>query len=707
MQANGHRRSGERRGRGRFRTILRLMAAAPLVVASVGLGLGFATVAGFGVASLSRAKPADSARQCEKPGGDGEDLGATDALAAITQGTLRSFVEKLARNYTGREVSIGRLDVDLGLDVVEVRAGDVSLANANWGRSDKMLSLKALKVRVEVAPLLTGSIVVPLIDVDGARVVYAVNENGETNLPLPQGTKSEESKPFSLADLPLVREARVTDSSVTYRNAKTGVESELDLAKASFAAPEGAPIELAAEGTYGGEALRIDASGGTWRALSEGGGEAFPVDLRATLGALSASASGGIALPAQLQGVDLKVDLRAEEIPRVYPLDAIFKPPTPPLRVAGHLTSETGANGETRYTRYTLADLGASLDKSEITGSKLTVTMAGPRPRVEGQLRASRFRFDDLTSYFSSPKPEPKDAKGVLPQSSFWPLAAFQAVDADIDFDLAQFHGFGLFFDMLSGTATSEDGVFRFQPLHGTRGDAEMTTYVSVYSKASPVKTDVKAEVHRLNLARRVGDLPFASVPISGRLGGRANLGLKGNSIAAMAGTANGEMVFAIDEGQVSGLLLELLGLDIAESLGLVVTEDDEDTPVPIRCALGNLPVHEGTVDLKTFIVDTADTLIKAEGSIGLDTETLDLRVVPYPKDFSLLSMRSPIGIEGTFASPDIFTDPVGLGVETTADKVINAILTPIAGLLPPFDTGTAADSDCAKLVEQAGVSAK
>lgn len=688
----------------RVRTGVGLIAAVPLAIVSVGIGLPVATVAGTYAAIQSRAAPAEGAKQSEKAGGAGEDLGATDALAAITQGELRAFVEKLVQNYTGREVSVGRLDVDLGLDVVEVRAGDIALANADWGRTKQMLTVNALKVRVDVASLLTGSIVAPLVDVDGAKVIYAVNESGETNLPLPK-TESKESKPFKLANLPLIRDANFKDSTVVYRNFQTGAETELDLAKASFAAREGEPMKLAADGRYDGEPLKIDASGGTWQALTEQTGKAFPVDLKASLGSLTASASGSIGQPAKLQGVDLKVDLSADEIPAVYPIAKTFVQPTPALHLASHLTSETGDQGTTRYT---LADLDAGLDKSEITDGKLTLTMAGPRPRVEGRVRASQFWFDDLTSYFSSPKPEAKkDTGGVLPESSFWPLAAFQAADANIDFDLGQFHGFGLYFDMLSGTATTDDGVFRFQPLHGTRGEAEMTTYVSVYSNALPVKTDVKADISRLSLERRIGDVPVASVPITGRLGGRANLGMKGNSIADMAGTANGEIVFTVDNGQVSGLLLELLGLDIAETLGLVVSEGDEDAPVPIRCALGNLPVKDGVVDLKTFVIDTADTVIKADGTIGLGAETLDLKVVPYPKDFSLLSLRSPIGIEGTFSEPEIFTDPIGIGVETTADKVINAILTPIAGLLPPFDTESDADSNCRKLVEQAGVSAE
>lgn len=34
--------------------------------------------------------------------------------------------------------------------------------------------------------------------------------------------------------------------------------------------------------------------------------------------------------------------------------------------------------------------------------------------------------------------------------------------------------------------------------------------------------------------------------------------------------------------------------------------------------------------------------------------------------------------------------------------KVVNAILTPVLGLLPPIDAGVGKDSDCAQLIQRA-----
>jgi hypothetical protein len=104
----------------------------------------------------------------------------------------------------------------------------------------------------------------------------------------------------------------------------------------------------------------------------------------------------------------------------------------------------------------------------------------------------------------------------------------------------------------------------------------------------------------------------------------------------------------------------------------------------------------------RSLIFDTTDTIIEGKGTINARDETADLTLTPIPKDFSPLSVRSPIRIQGTFADPSIFTDPAALGVNTTIKKIANAVLTPVIGLLPPTDEGVGKDSDCNALVQQA-----
>ena len=145
--------------------------------------------------------------------------------------------------------------------------------------------------------------------------------------------------------------------------------------------------------------------------------------------------------------------------------------------------------------------------------------------------------------------------------------------------------------------------------------------------------------------------------------------------------------------------MIELAGLDIAEALGFAVKGDE---PIPIRCIVADLPAQQGVFTTRTLIFDTTDTIIQGNGTINMREETADLTMTPIPKDFSPLSVRSPIRIQDTFADPSIFTDPARLGVNTTIKKIVNAVLTPVIGLLPPIDEGVGKDSDCNALIQQA-----
>jgi hypothetical protein len=82
---------------------------------------------------------------------------------------------------------------------------------------------------------------------------------------------------------------------------------------------------------------------------------------------------------------------------------------------------------------------------------------------------------------------------------------------------------------------------------------------------------------------------------------------------------------------------------------------------VPIDCAHADLQADEGRVTLKTFVVDTSDTLFTVSGTFNLAEETLDLTVYPQPKDVSLFSSRSALHVAGTFNAPELYPDALSL----------------------------------------------
>lgn len=72
--------------------------------------------------------------------------------------------------------------------------------------------------------------------------------------------------------------------------------------------------------------------------------------------------------------------------------------------------------------------------------------------------------------------------------------------------------------------------------------------------------------------------------------------------------------------------------------------------------------------------------------------ETLNLRTVVAPKDFSPLSLRAPLHISGTFAHPVVGVDKQPLGLKL-GSALLLGLINPLAAIIPLIDPGSSAQA--------------
>ena len=154
-----------------------------------------------------------------------------------------------------------------------------------------------------------------------------------------------------------------------------------------------------------------------------------------------------------------------------------------------------------------------------------------------------------------------------------------------------------------------------------------------------------------------------------------------------------------LKNGKVSHLVVELAGLDLAESLGLLLTGDKTLT---VQCGVADLIADAGVFRPRVMVLDTVDSAIWIDGSLSLATEALDLRAVVTPKDFSPLTLRTPLLVRGTFASPVVSIEKGPLARKLGV-AILLALANPLAALLPLIDRGEA-DAPKAGAVGCAGI---
>ncbi len=172
-------------------------------------------------------------------------------------------------------------------------------------------------------------------------------------------------------------------------------------------------------------------------------------------------------------------------------------------------------------------------------------------------------------------------------------------------------------------------------------------------------------------------------------MSGQARVAGQGKSTAAILGSLRGGVRMQLVDGTISHLAVEAAGLDIAQGLGVLIKGDDA---LPVQCSVVDLVADQGLLKPRVLVLDTRDSTLWVDGSLSLASETLDLRVVTTPKDFSPLALRTPVRLHGSFADPSVSIEKGPLGARLGA-SVLLALVNPLAAVLPLMDIGNADDA--------------
>ncbi len=595
-------------------------------------------------------------------------------------------LERQVQARTGREFRIdGNLDVRLGR-VTTVSADALHLGNAAWSKEPTMAAARRAELDIEIWPLLRGDIRIP-----GIRLI-------EPRLRLETGPDRRGNWDFGPGGDTDIRFHRlwVRDGRLQYLDAvrKTDIDIRLD----SVAAPEpqGAPsVAIEGGGHWTGESFHLQGHAASPLALRDAG-EPYRIDLRAQAGPTRAHARGTLLDPLRLRTFDLKLRLAGRDLQDLYPLLGIALPPTPPYQLDGRLTR---AGNVWRYDGF-----AGKVGDSDLAGTA-SVTVGRARPLFAANLVSRRLDFDDLAGFVgASPQAgagETSNAEQkaeaarqraqarVLPDTPY-DLTKLRAMDADVRWKAHRINAPKLPLDDMDAHLRLDGGLLQLDPLNFGVAEGDIRSTIRMDARTDTIRTRADIAVRRLNLGQLFPDAEITRTAI-GRIGGDVAITGTGNSVAQILGSADGDIALGMGQGRISNLLMELAGLDVAESLKFLLTRDKT---VPVRCAFGDFAVRDGVMHARSLAFDTTDTLIVGKGDISLKEETLDLELRPRPKDRSILALRSPLVVGGTFRDPSFRPDFKRLGLRGATALALGSIAPP-AALLATLELGPGEDAGC------------
>ncbi|MEO6823883.1 MAG: AsmA family protein [Nitrosospira sp.] len=617
---------------------------------------------------------------------------AAVAISLFGWNMLKPYVERQVTEKTGREFSIGGdLDVSLSLNP-RISVEGLSLANAEWGTEQPMFAVDKLSFSIDLWKLLLGDIVLPEIAISQPKIILEKSADGKRNWDLKK-TETE-------TELPKIGRLNIDQGRLAYRDPKTKTDVSTRIFTDSVSADaRQTPINVIADGKFTGLEFSFQVHGGEILSLMDKS-LPYPIRGKARIGNTYATFDGMVTGLEALSAMDLKLELHGDDLSALYPITGVVFFPSPPYEISGRLVHQK--------TEWSMKGFSGKVGSSDLGGDILFDT-GGKRPMLRGDIVSKVLDLGDLQGFVAARRaPQPQDSLGekkekkasiaeqrdrLLPDQKF-KLDRLKAMDTDVKFTGQSIRNKNLPIEHLVTHMKVDNGLMTLDPANFTVAGGNIIAAVTINARGDVPEAEATLSIKRLQLPKLLPGVELTHSSL-GLIGGTTHVTGHGESVGALLGSANGRFGLIMSGGEISETLLAAADLDGATLLKLLFTGDKN---VPVRCAVIDFGIKKGVMNSDTFVIDTKETNILGEGQISLADETVKMKLSPEPKDFSIMSLRTPVHITGTFKKPTIYPDKM-LAIRAGAAVLLGVLATPLASLIPLIETGPGEDNNCRALI--------
>ena len=329
----------------------------------------------------------------------------------------------------------------------------------------------------------------------------------------------------------------------------------------------------------------------------------------------------------------------------------------------------------------------AGTPPKEENGPGNTLNLHGAKPKT-AQTRTAEAEQADV-----------KAAKGdtLLPDAKL-DLKRIRGMDANVRYHAEAVKTQKMSIKEIAVTLKLDHGVLTFTPVSFVLPQGKLTSNIRVDGRKDVPEVDIDARITQVRLSQF--KMKNGQEPLDGDLVGRIKLHGRGKSLHEIGSTAAGTMSFVVPHGDIRSAFAELLGIDAAKGLGLLLTGSQDKTG--IRCGVANFKAEGGVFAAQDIVIDTDKVLVLGKGEIDLGPEILDLTLTGQPKKFRFFRIKSPIQLGGTLEKPKVGLKPGNTPGQVALATALGVLATPLASVLAFIDPGLAKDADCSGLIQEA-----
>jgi uncharacterized protein involved in outer membrane biogenesis len=577
-------------------------------------------------------------------------------------------------------------------------ANDVHVGNPAGMMAGDMASVRQFSFSLNPLALLDKRIAIPVLRFEAPKVDLQRNADGANNWT------------FKPADQPsrwkLDLERVIFTGGVVHLTdaiQKADLTAEVDTINADPVYGVGWKVR----GTYNGGAVTGSGKAGAVLSLKQ---QTTPYPLQADIrmGLTRIALEGTLTKPTRLAALDLRLKLSGASMARLYNLTGLLLPETPAFSTEGRLIG----NIDDKSSHWTYDKFKGKVGASDI-GGRLEYQTGKPRGLLSGAVISRLLQFSDLAPLIGADSNASKAARGVAPvqpPGKVLPVEAFRterwkSIDADVRFTADRIvREKQLPIRKLSTHLLMKDGVLMLNPLTFDMAGGTLSSNIKLDGSGregkNAIKATAKVTARHIQIKQLFPTIDKLQATV-GEINGDAQLSGTGNSVATLLAASNGEVKTLINQGTVSKLLLEEMGLNIGN---VVLTKLFGDRPVKLNCMATDFAASNGVLQTRVFVVDTDEAIITADGTINLANEQINLTLRPQTKSVRIFSLRAPLYVRGSFSNPDVSVDKGVLALKAGGAIALATLAAPVAALLPLVNTGPGENSECGKLLAAARI---
>ena len=678
------------------------------------------------------------------------------ALAVLdaNANALRGPLARAASAHLGREVRIdGRLELHLLSWTPRVVVNQLRIANPGWVPKPKdMARIGKLAVSLSIPALFKGEVLLPYLGVDDSDIDLVRDTKQRTNWDF--GTNGPSKPSTKPTKLPVLGALHLGAGHLVVADEIRKLHFNGTIAADQAAHGGALSLSLKGEGSINEQPFELTATGDPLITAESHKPYTVVSDIRA--GRTKVKSRITINKPFDMGSVVADLSASGDDLADLYYLSGLALPNTAPYTVSGHLqrqgtslkltnfkgtlgdsdihgtiSIETAAarpilNAELFTKLLDIKDLGPTLGTRATTNpSSLSRQQAREQNPVKSteKARAATAHAAQTTAgagdsntgnteelHGAKPKSaqlrtaEAKDAdekaangETLLPDAKL-DLKRIRGMDANVKYHAAAVKTEKLSIKEIFLALKLEQGVLSFTPVSFTLPQGKLTSNITV---------DGSKDVPEVSIDSRITDVRLSQFktkdgqePIDGTMVGRAILEGRGKSLHEVGSTAAGTLSIVVPHGDIRKAFAELMGINAANGLGLLLTKNQDKTG--IRCGVANFKAEGGVFAAQDIVFDTDKVLITGKGQFDLGTEDLDLTLNGQPKKFRFFRIRSSIALDGTLSKPKVGITAGNTPGQVALATALGVLATPLASVLAFIDPGLAKDADCNSLLAEA-----